>query len=112
MSIKSDDFQLLLSPIDTMISVSFIEHIRDNLENHCNTYKDEVFTSENSLKELNILLKDTVIKTESYLSKNYKKKLLDYFNEESLSLYIYSQLKQLMTNCINNDSDCIPKRRF
>lgn len=104
------EFEQLISPTDTMITLIYRRELKYKLLEFFIKYESTSLTNPNALKELETLIKGFVSRTITLLSKDYIKKLQIVFNNDGIIYYIYSHFYSLTIAELEDKIESLPKQ--
>lgn len=90
------EFEELLIPLEVMISTVFTEHVKYQLIKLYQDHRHDVLISNAAMSTQEELISSNVKVILLQLSKTYTKKLLSFYSNDGLLLYIISSLKKLI----------------
>ena|SRR6056297_263446 len=93
-NISTDTYDEVIKCVDNLIQLVIDEYLHDKISNIFVAYKKDLNTNQNASIEINEAINESIKKTLSYLSKDYRKKLKMFFSDDGLVFYIYVKLKQ------------------
>ena len=104
---QRSQFELDLSPMDTIIALVFTHKMQRLLDEHYTNYKETSLSNTSAKKDILDIVKTYVKECLSQVSRRYRRKILrEYFSNEGLVLYISGQIYDLvhadLSNRLNN----------
>ena len=90
------EFEELLIPLDIMTSTVFNEHVKYELVKLYHSHREDILISNVSLAAQETIISTNVKLILMQLSRGYVKKLLTYYSNDGLVLYVMSCLKKLI----------------
>lgn len=104
-----DPFEILMSPMDSVITMVFINSLRTRVLNIFVNYKDASLSNPNAVEEILQIVRDGTKDCLLQISKKYMKNILEYLSNDGLVLYISTHVKQLVENELRTQMSDINK---
>jgi len=88
-------FDLVLQPLDMMMTIVYENVITTELGELHSKYKEDIIKSESANEEIKNIINTSSKQVLSLLSKRYRSRLLQFYNVDGLSYYVYVHINRL-----------------
>lgn len=108
---KLSSFEELLVPLDILIMTVFHEFVVPELLVLINSHKEDIISSPTAKAGTEDILISNSKHVIKLINKNYRKKILEYYNTDGLSLYVISNLKRNIHGFIEHEKSENPFKK-
>ncbi len=93
-------FDIILQPLDIIMNLVYDNVIKSNLSTLYDTYKKDVIINKSATETIKEIINDNSKYVLSLLSRRYRKRLLQFYNYDGLSYYVYVHINRLTMACL------------
>ena len=96
----SNEFEMILQPLDIMINLVFDNHIQPSMDELYLKYKEDLIKTKSANEDIKTVINNSSKQSLSLLSKRYRRRLLQFYSQDGLAYYIYVRVNRLTINLL------------
>jgi len=106
---KLTEFEELMQPIDTVVSMVFKRELQNAINIIFNNYKESSIYNNSSQEDIDKCVKVGIERCLNLISKNYRKKVIKkVFTDDGIIYYLYMSLYTLTLSSLEDKISSIP----
>lgn len=94
-NVNESGFDLVLQPLDTLMTLIYDNSIKVSLGELHAKYKEDILKTTSANDEIKEIINVASKQALSLLSKRYRNRLLQFYNVDGLSYYVYVHINRL-----------------
>jgi len=96
----TSEFETVLQPLDIMINLVFDNQIKAEMDVLYEKYKDDLGKTKSSRTDIKIIINKGAKQSLMLLSKQYRKRLLQFYSTDGLAYYTFVRINRLTVNLL------------
>lgn len=94
-NVNESGFDLVLQPLDIIINLIYDNSMKGSISELYSKYQDDVLKTTSANDEIKDIINNASKQALSLLSKRYRDRLLQFYNTDGLSYYVYVHINRL-----------------